>query len=77
LLGVKFIKNREVLDGYELDGFNEEQKIAFEYHGVQHYEYIEFFHKEERQFKEQKQKDRMKRKMCKEKGIKLITVPYT
>ncbi|WP_215575299.1 zinc-ribbon domain-containing protein [Bacillus mycoides] len=77
LLGIKFIKDREVLGGYELDGFNEEQKIAFEYHGVQHYEYIEFFHKEERQFKEQKQKDRMKRKMCKEKGIKLITVPYT
>jgi len=60
----------------ELDGYNKDLKIAFEYQGKQHYEYIEGFHKSIKDFKYQKEKDRLKIQKCKENGINLIQVPY-
>ncbi|NOU91979.1 hypothetical protein GC093_01845 [Paenibacillus sp. LMG 31456] len=77
LLGKPFEKNRDVLEGYELDGYNAEIGIAFEYHGLQHYEYVEIFHRSIENFHKQKERDRFKRKLCENKGICLISVPYT
>lgn len=77
LLGKPFVKNRDVLEGYELDGYNAELGIAFEYHGLQHYEYVEIFHRSIENFHKQKERDRFKRKLCEIKGIYLISVPYT
>jgi hypothetical protein len=61
----------------ELDCFDPELKIAVEYNGVQHYQYIPFFHKNKEAFLNQKYRDDMKRRMCQENGVLLIEVPHT
>lgn len=61
----------------ELDCFNEELKIAVEYDGKQHFEYIPYFHKSQEAFMNQRYRDYMKEQMCRENGIVLIRVPYT
>ena len=61
----------------ELDCFDSELRIAVEYNGVQHYKYVPFFHKNKEAFLNQKYRDDMKRRICKENGILLIEVPYT
>ena len=70
-------KRPQFLEGLELDGYNEELNIAFEYNGKQHYEYIPHFHRNgEQDFIKQQERDRMKYKLCSEKNIKLILIPY-
>lgn len=61
----------------ELDCYSEELKLAVEYNGAQHYKFIPFFHKNNEAFLNQKYRDELKRRMCKDNGIKLIEVPYT
>ena len=72
----KFKKNRKVLKGYELDGYNSELNLGFEYHGIQHYKYIDQFFDQYEQFLERKRIDQLKEKMCLEKEIKLVVIPY-
>ncbi|SNT40300.1 hypothetical protein SAMN05421640_3795 [Ekhidna lutea] len=56
----------------ELDGYNEELKLAFEHQGTQHYsdKYNHRFGK-----KNLKQNDLQKRKICDSRGIKIIYIP--
>jgi hypothetical protein len=65
----------------ELDGYNEELGIAFEYHGKQHREFPNVFHTTIEEHEAQRARDRLKRKRCRELGVELIeipdTVPYT
>ena len=61
----------------ELDCYDPELGIAVEYNGVQHYKFIPFFHKNKEAFLNQKYRDDMKRRICKDNGILLIEVPYT
>jgi hypothetical protein len=61
----------------ELDCFNEPLKLAVEYNGAQHYQYIPFFHKNHEAFYNQKYRDELKRMRCRELGITLIEVPHT
>lgn len=61
----------------ELDGFNEELKIAFEYQGEQHYNFIEYFHKTEENFKKRLEYDKLKEILCKNNNVFLIIIPYT
>lgn len=74
-----FLRN-EVTGGthnLELDCYNDGLKLAVEYQGRQHYEYVKFFHKNNEHFLNQKYRDDMKRRICKENKINLIEVPYT
>jgi len=65
------------LGGLELDGYCEKLNIAFEYNGIQHYEYIPHFHRKGiEQFHAQQTRDRKKYKLCAERGVKLIIIPY-
>jgi hypothetical protein len=65
------------LGGLELDGYNEELNIAFEYNGKQHYKYCPFFHQgDPERFELQKQRDIKKYEICRIRGIKLIIIPY-
>ena len=60
----------------ELDGYNEKLKLAFEYNGNQHYEYIEYFHNNNvDNFLDQIQRDVDKRLICANHGIRLIIIP--
>jgi hypothetical protein len=58
----------------ELDCYNEELGIAVEYHGIQHSKFTPYFHKNYEAFLNQKYRDDMKRRICKERGILLIEV---
>lgn len=49
--------------------------LCIEFHGVQHYEYVEHFHGTENKFQEQQLKDDIKRKYCKNNDINLIELP--
>ena len=70
-------KKPDFLEGLELDGYNEELNIAFEYNGIQHYEYIPHFHRNgEQDFETQKARDRKKYRICRERKINLIIIPY-
>ena len=62
----------------ELDGYNEEMKIGFEQQGIQHYQYVPFFHRNDIvNFEKQLERDQLKRNECKPLGIYLIEVSYT
>jgi len=73
----KFLINPETDSPLELDGYNEELGIAFEYNGIQHYNRVPIWQKSDAEFMYQLKKDKFKRDMCQKKGIYLITVPYT
>lgn len=77
LFNNKFIRLRPIwLNKLEFDGYCEELKLAFEYDGIQHYKFIEYFHKSEEDFKKQQEHDTLKNKLCEQNNIKLIRIPY-
>ena len=58
--------------------FNKELRIACEYNGRQHYEYVPYLHGNNKEnFYAQKYRDKMKEEICQKLGIFLIKVPYT
>jgi hypothetical protein len=61
----------------EIDCYNPELKLGLEYQGKQHSEYIPFFHSSKEAFLNQKYRDELKRRMCKDNGVKLIEIPHT
>lgn len=79
----KFIKIRpdwlKVDNGYnlELDGFNDDLNLAFEYSGQQHYKFNNYFHKTNEDFLKQVKYDNIKKNICIKKNIILIVIPYT
>ncbi len=98
LLGIKLEKCRPEFLRYpetdtclELDGYNKELKIAFEYNGIQHYEEM-FYDKKatdvandtdnadntgDSRLRHQQAKDTFKTEKCQELGITLLTIPYS
>jgi hypothetical protein len=78
LFDVVFVKSHpKWLKGLELDGYNKELELAFEYSGRQHYQYNPKFHKTKAVFEAQQKRDRVKEHLCKENGVTLIVIPYT
>jgi len=61
----------------ELDGYCEELKIAFEYHGVQHREWPNKFFKTYEEFERQVERDICKAEQCEKRGIYLIITDFT
>jgi hypothetical protein len=70
------IQNSNTGKNLELDCYNEHLKLALEYHGVNHYKFIPFFHKTVEKFNDSLERDRYKLEMCNKLGIDLIIVPY-
>jgi hypothetical protein len=60
----------------ELDGYNDNLKIGFEYQGKQHYEIVPNFKIDDQKLKKIKENDFLKKILCKKRGIILITIPY-
>lgn len=71
-----FLKNDVTGKNLELDIYNEDLKLAIEFNGRQHYEYVPFFHKNYEDFLTQRYRDEMKKVKCKENGIRLIEIRY-
>lgn len=67
----------EWLNKLELDGYDSDLKLAFEYQGIQHFKYVPHFHRENGQFESQLARDAYKRECCTNTGITLIEIPYT
>ncbi len=63
-------------NGYELDMYNTELKLAFEFDGIQHYIFIPYWHKTVDRFEEQQKRDRKKDALCIEYGIALERIHY-
>jgi hypothetical protein len=79
LTGVKFMKCRPKFLGskLELDGYNDDLKLAIEYNGEQHYKYVSIYHDGKPDaLEKQKERDKLKLKLCKENNVYLIVVPY-
>ncbi len=60
----------------ELDGYNDELKLAFELNGKQHYEWPNYFHKTVKRYITQMSNDQEKGELCETNGVTLIEIPY-
>ncbi|MBN3761227.1 hypothetical protein [Burkholderia sp. Ac-20365] len=60
-----------------LDGYNEDRRLAFEYHGEQHFAHVGHFHGRDgaRTFSEQQARDEHVRTKCAEQNVTLIEIP--
>lgn len=72
-----FLKNPETGKNLEIDMFNEQLRLGFEYQGIQHRKFCPFFHKKYEDFIEQIRRDKYKKKVCDKIGITLIYIPDT
>ncbi|WP_423798172.1 zinc-ribbon domain-containing protein [Neobacillus sp. SAB-20_R2A] len=78
LTGKSFPKIRSIFNNaFELDGYNDELKIGFEYHGRQHYQFIKRWHKTVEDLNKRINDDELKIELCKVNGIRLIVIPYS
>lgn len=83
-----FLKNPKTKRNLELDVYDPILKIAIEYNGQQHgnddetidenvKDSLNHFGMSEKDYNDQKYRDKLKIELCKKEGIKLFIVPYT
>jgi very-short-patch-repair endonuclease len=65
-----------ISNNLRLDFFIPALKLAFEFDGIQHFKFSNFFHKDKKHFEEAKERDRQKSKFCLEENISLIRIRY-
>ncbi len=76
LLSIKLPKRRPpFLNGLELDGYDDDLGLAFEYNGAQHYKLVPHWHKGLAGLDAQQQRDRKKSVKCIAHGVELFVVP--
>ena len=61
----------------EIDAYNLEENLGMEYHGIQHYKFIRYFHKTQENFIKRLGYDKLKIELCISNNTKLIIVPYS
>lgn len=71
------IKNPDTGRSLEIDCYNPELKLGVEYHGINHYKFIPYFHQTREKFVKSQLRDAWKLQICNRLGITLIVVPYT
>jgi hypothetical protein len=78
-----FLRNPETGRCLEIDMYYEDNeiKIGVEYNGIQHIKFPNYFHKDtelgKANFDSLQKRDKLKRRLCRENNINLITIPYT
>jgi len=72
-----FIKvEEEPIGGLRLDWYIPELRLAFEFDGVQHFEYSEFFHRNKFEFQRAQDRDYQKSFLCEQEGIAIVRFAY-
>jgi hypothetical protein len=61
----------------ELDGFNPELNLAFEYQGQQHYRVVRQFKMDESDLERGRYRDDLKKTLCQEHNLSLLEIPYS
>lgn len=61
---------------FSIDFYSEELGLAVEFNGNQHYEFSPWFHNTYEDFLKQINRDNDIKRICKEKDIKLLSIPY-
>jgi hypothetical protein len=61
-------------NGLSLDFFIPGSKIAFEFNGIQHYQFSSFFHSDINDFEDQKKRDERKNEWCRVNEITLVEI---
>ena len=72
----KWLTNPTTKRALELDMYNMEHHIAFEYDGAQHDVYVPHYHQNEYHFAYRKLLDRLKTEMCRDAGVLLIRINW-
>ena len=79
---------REIFPGYlikpeyhigerlRLDAYIRELNTGCEFDGIQHFEYIPFFHETPEDLEEAQKRDRRKEELCREQGITFIRISF-
>lgn len=60
----------------QLDWYCPDVKVGCEFNGQQHYEQVKYFQKTKKAFMYQQSCDSIKSKLCKDRGITLLSIPY-
>jgi very-short-patch-repair endonuclease len=72
----KWLKNPYTKRNLEIDCYCEQLNIAVEIDGEQHHHYVSWFHKTFQNYLKQKENDLIKAKLLRERGVRLIRIPY-
>jgi hypothetical protein len=72
-----FMTNSVTTRNLEIDCFNHDLRLGVEYNGIQHYQFVPHFHKNKETFMLQRYRDDMKKRLCQDNNITLISIPYT
>lgn len=57
--------------------FKDNKRIAIEFHGAQHYNYVKYFSKSKKKWNYQREMDLKKAEYCLKNDIPLYVIPYT
>jgi hypothetical protein len=77
-----WLKNPETGRNLEIDCYNDDiqtklgKGLAIEVDGAQHFQMTSYFHNSPKDFINQVKRDRLKDKLCDDRGVLLIRVPY-
>lgn len=72
----KWLVNPTTKRCLELDMYNEEHQLAFEYDGAQHNTFTPHYHKNKDHFEYRCLLDRLKTELCRERGVLLIRIAW-
>lgn len=61
----------------ELDGYNQDLALAFEYQGIQHYKAVLKFKSDSRKLAALQDRDQLKANICASRNVTLLQIPYT
>jgi hypothetical protein len=73
----QWLKNPKTGFALELDGYNGDLKLAFEYQGSQHYELVQSFKMTEEVLEDSRYRDSLKMSICESHGIQILEIPHT
>ena len=60
----------------ELDGFNSDLALAFEYNGIQHYRKMPFLQPTDESLRKSQERDELKKIRCQEQNVALLVITY-